>query len=216
MNLCFLSLRLPALVAAIVVMVMLMPANAVAKKPPGGGGSGGGFSTTSTYVKNYANVVNGVEESLTPEDVQATPDGGWAALAITNTSAGVSWLLKASAVGAPQWQEEIGCLNGAPGDYADAVSLQQTGDGGYVLAGGTIGCGSGTDCPELSGLQCGLIEKLDSTGAVVWARVYSVGAYGTGIQQIRQTSNGGFVAVGSTSDPNHNPGALIMKLDSLG
>lgn len=205
------SLRWPALVAGVVVIVMLMPASAVAKKPPGGGG---GFSTTSTYVKNYADVLNGAEFSLTPEDVQATLDGGWTALALTSN--GPSWLVKASAVGAPQWQEEVGCLNGAPGDYADEVSLQQTSDGGYVLAGGTIGCGSGSDCPELSGLQCGLIEKLTSAGAVVWARVYSAGADGTGLWQIRQTSDGGFVAVGTATDVNHNTGALILKLDGLG
>jgi hypothetical protein len=211
-----LSLRWPALVAAVVVLVMLMPASAVAKKPPGGGGSGGGFSTTSTYVKTYADVLNGVEHGLTPEDVQATPDGGWVALAITSTNAGVSWLVKVSAVGAPQWQELIGCLNGAPGDYADEVSLQQTSDGGYVLAGGTIGCGSGSDCPELTGLQCGLIEKLDSAGHVVWARVYSAGADGTGLWQIKQTSDGGYVAVGNATDVNHNSGALILKLDGLG
>jgi hypothetical protein len=208
--------RWPALVAAFVLMVMLMPASAVAKKPPRGGGGGGGFSTTSTYVKNYADVLNGVEHGLTSEDVQATADGGWAALAITSTSAGVSWLMKASAVGAPQWQELIGCLNGAPGDYADEVSLQQTSDGGYVLAGGTIGCGSGSECPELTGLQCGLIERLDSAGQIVWARVYSADADGTGFWQIKQTSDGGYVAVGNATDVNHNSGALILKLDSLG
>lgn len=209
------SLRRAALAVGVALTVMLTPAGAAAKKPPPSGG--GSFSTTSTYVKNYANVVNGVEQDLTPEDVQANPDGGWTALAITSAGgAGASWLVKASAVGAPQWQEELGCLNGAPGDYADEVSFERTGDGGYALAGGTIGCGSGTDCPELSGLQCGLIEKLGSTGAVVWARAYSAGAGGTGFNAIRQTSDGGFVAVGTATDASHLPGALIVKLDGSG
>ena len=217
MKLRILSARRALAVAIVFATLVLAAASASAKKPPpDGGGSGGGFSTTSTYVKNYANVLNGIEYSLTPEDVQASPDGGWTALAITSTTPELSWLLKASAVGGPQWQEEIGCLNGAPGDYADGVSLRQTSDGGYVLAGGTIGCGSGRDCPELSGLQCGLIEKLDGTGALLWARVYSAGAYGTGIQQISPTSDGGFVAVGTATDANHNTGALILKLDGLG
>lgn len=213
-----LSRRWPAVAAVVLVGILVMPAGASAKKPPPPpGGGGGGFSTTSTYVKNYANVLNGVEYGLTPEDVQASSDSGWTALALTSFgNTGVSWLEKASAVGAPQWQEEIGCLSGAPGDYADAVSLQQTSDGGYVLAGGTIGCGSGSNCSELSGLQCGLIERLDSSGAVLWARVYSVGVDGTGIRQIRQTSDGGFVAAGTATDVNHNTGALILKLDSLG
>ena len=41
------------------------------------------FSTTSTFVKDYANVVNGVQYDLFPADVQATPDGGSIALATT-------------------------------------------------------------------------------------------------------------------------------------
>ena len=62
MKLRVLSLRWPALVVAAVVAVLLTPASAGAKKPPHGGG--GGFSATSRYVKNYANVLNGVQYSL--------------------------------------------------------------------------------------------------------------------------------------------------------
>ena len=208
-----LALRWSALVVFVVVGVMLAAPSAGAKKPPPPPPPG--FST-STYAKNYANLVNGAEMSLTPEDVAATPDGGWTALAITSAGAEVSWLVKASAFGKPQWQEEIGCLNGAPGDYANGVSLQRTSDGGYVLAGGTVGCGSGSVCPELSGLQCGLIEKLDSTGAVVWARVYATAADGTAFTGIKQTSDSGFVAVGTATDASQRPGALIVKLDGNG
>jgi hypothetical protein len=208
-----LLLRWSALVVFVGVGVMLTGASASAKKPPPPPAPG---SSTSTYVKNYANLVNGAETSLTPEDVVATPDGGWTALAIASAGAELSWLVNASAFGKPQWQEEIGCLNGAPGDYADGVSLQRTSDGGYVLAGGTVGCGSGSVCPELSGLQCGLIEKLDSTGAVVWARVYAATADGTAFTAIRQTGDGGFVAVGTGTDASQRPGALIVKLDGSG
>jgi hypothetical protein len=207
-------------VALLVAVVLLVPANAVAKKPPPPPPPpGGGFSTTSTYVKNYADIVNGVELDLTPRAVQATPDGGWVALASSPTVASgvsVAWLLKADAMGAPQWQEAVGCLSNPPGDYSDAVSLEQTGDGGYVLAGGTTGCGSGTVCPSLSGLQCGLIDKLDSTGHLVWARAYSTDVNGTAFDQLRPTSDGGFIAVGSATDASQRPGALIVKLDGAG
>ena len=213
-----------ALLVAVVVAALLPAASAAAKKPPhggggGGGGAGGGASTTSTYVKNYANVLNGVQYDLTPEDVQATPDGGWIALASTPSATNgvlVAWLLKTSAVGAPQWQKEVGCLAAAPGDYSIGVSLQQTSDGGYVLAGGTIGCGSGDVCPSLSGFTCGLVEKVDRTGAVIWAQAYQAGYFSTVFNQIKQTSDGGYVAVGDATDANQHTGALILKLDSLG
>src|SRR5262249_33240849 len=186
MKLCVPSLRRPVLIATVVSVFVLAPASADAKKPTHGGGGGGGPSTTSTYVKNYANVLNGVEYGLTPEDVQATPDGGSIALALTsaaNSGVGVSWLLKTSAVGAPEWAKEVGCFDTPPGACPDGASLQVAGDGGYVIAGGTMGCGSGNNCPSLSGLQCGLIEKVDGSGNVVWAKVYSTGGSATAIDQ---------------------------------
>src|SRR5919201_2386198 len=187
----------------------------VAKKPPP---SPPPSSTTATFVKNYADVVSGVEVSATPEDVQATPDGGSIALASVLSPDGVdvNWVTKLSSVGGIQWQEEVGCLSTPPGDYSIGVSLQVTSDGGYALAGGTIGCGSGTTCPATSGLTCGFVEKLASTGAVSWARVYAVGADGTSFKAIRQTSDGGYVAVGSATDANNNTGGLAVKLDANG
>ena len=117
-----------------IVATVLAPGSASAKKPlppPPPPASGGGTSTTSTYVKNYANVLNGVEYQLTAADVQSTSDGGWLALADTQapSGVGVSWLVKANAVGALQWQEEIGCLNTPPGAYSDELSLRPTSDG---------------------------------------------------------------------------------------
>jgi hypothetical protein len=178
----------------------------------------------STYVKNYANLINGVKCDVTPEVVQATSDGGSVALALSSRPSesasdscrGVSWVVKLDSSGSPQWQEVVGCFGLPPGGYADGVSLQQTADGGYVIGGGTIGCGSNTICPSLSGFQCGLIERLDATGKLVWAQVYLSGATNTAINQIRQTSDGGFVAVGSFDDANGNIGALILKLDGRG
>jgi hypothetical protein len=208
---------------------LLLPTAAAAKKPPkpggGGGGTGGGtFSTTSTYVKDYANIVNGVQLDLFPVRTQATPDSGSITLATTDapspsgtgTGPGVSWLLKTNAFGAPQWQEEVGCLSTPPGAYSDNLSLQLTSDGGYVVAGGTIGCGSGNDCPSLSGIQCALIERVGATGQLEWARVYDVGANGTEFNAISTTSDGGFVAAGSATDANHNLSGLVVKLDGAG
>jgi hypothetical protein len=208
--------------AAIVVMGLLVsPGAAVAKGPHhggGGGGGGGGFSTTSTYVKNDANLLNGVEYDLTPHSVQPTTGGGSIDLATTQapSGVGVSWLLGTSAVGAPQWQEEIGCMNTPPGAYSDAVALGRTSDGGYVLAGGTVGCGSGSDCPSLSGIQCGLIARVDGAGGVGWAQVYSASPTSTAFDAIEPTADGGFVAAGSASDSSNEPRALILKLDAFG
>ena len=85
---------------------------------------------SETFAMAYSAIVNGSQLNLTPEDVQATSDGGYIALAVTGSAAGlgVNWLVKLTAAGTPQWQEQVGCASpqGAPGDYADGVSVQQT------------------------------------------------------------------------------------------
>ena len=175
---------------------------------------------SGTFVKAYAALVNGSQLDVSPEDVQATSDGGSIALAETQSSQGlgVDWLVKLGATGVPQWQEQVGCASpqGAPGDYADGVSVQRTADGGYVVAGGTVDCGSGSSCPPLSGRSCALAEKLDAAGKLTWARVYQAGFAGSDIYQIRQAADGGYIAAGVFTDAGQDSGALLLKLDSAG
>jgi hypothetical protein len=169
------------------------------------------------FAKAFGAITGSTQLDLAPVDSQPTSDGGYIVLAETTLSGpGVNWLVKLSSTGIPQWQEALGCWNGAPGDYSDGVSVQQTADGGYIVGGGTVDCGSGTSCPALSGHGCSLVEKLDSAGRVTWARVYAAGPAGSGIHQIRQTTDGGDIAVGSATDLQENTSALILKLDSAG
>src|SRR5207245_5294002 len=118
--------------------------------------------------------------------------------------------------GVPQWQEEVGCLSTPPGDFSDGVSVRQTQDGGYIIGGGTIGCGSGSTCPSTSGVSCALVEKVDATGRLSWSRAYLAGANGRTINAIQQTGDGGYVAVGSTTDATNNTIPLVIKLDGNG
>ena len=177
-------------------------------------------SAAGTFVKAFAAVVSKSQVNVYPGDVQATSDGGSIALSETETAKGlgVDWLVKLSAAGAPQWHEEVGCASskGAPDDYADGVSVQQTPGGGYIVGCGTIDCGSGSTCPPLSGQSCALVEKLSSSGKLTWARAYAAGPDGSAINQIRPTADGGYVAAGSVTESSGEPGAMILKLDSSG
>jgi hypothetical protein len=204
--------------AAVVGSILVTPAAAKKKPPPPPPPP----STSSTYVRTYANVVDGVKCDVTPEVVQATSDGGSIVLALSGASSvlssdscrGVNWLVKLDASGNPQWQELVGCFSLPPGDYTLGVSLQQTADGGYVLGGGTLGCGLEGTCFS----QCGLVEKVNANGGLVWARVYKSGAGDreSVINKISQTSDGGFIAAGSFRDADDAIGAWIVKLDGAG
>ena len=151
-----------ALVLATAAAILVAPVAAAKRRPPPPPPPPPP-PTWSNYVKNYAYVHNGVRYGVTPEEVQATSDGGSVALSLVDRLSGGSWVVKLDSFGTPQWQREVGCFNLPPGSYALGVSFDQTADGGYVLGGGTRGCGSETLCPYLGGLQCGLVEKLDPT-----------------------------------------------------
>ena len=168
-------------------------------------------SRSRTFVTAFGNILKNVQYGLTPAGVAATSDGGYIALAHTDSSNGVSvsWLLKLDGVGRPQWKKEIGCGSGAPGDYSLGTSVLQSLDGGYVIGGGILGCGGAY-------LQRPLLEKLDAQGQVVWAVSYPAGPQGSGITQIRQTTDGGYIAVGNVAGADLHPGALIFKLDGVG
>jgi hypothetical protein len=200
-------------IAVLIVLGMLsagLAPPAWAAKP---GSGGGGTSGSGVFVKAYSELAGGTQISIAPEDDATTSDGGYVALAASS----VSWLVKLSSTGRPAWQRQLGCLSAPPGDYTIGSSIAQTSDGGYVIGGGTIGCGSGSNCPSSSGIQCALVEKISSTGKVEWATVYNAGAASSSaIRKIRVTSDGGFIAVGTTLDSNQDPIGLVLKLDAQG
>jgi hypothetical protein len=134
------------------------------------------------------------------QSVQQTNDGGYIMAGSSNSNGGDvtgnhgaddAWVVKLDATGTLQWQRSLG---GSAADYA--YSIQQTNEGGYILAGGsrsTDGDATGnhgsTDC---------WVVKLDMGGDLQWQQ--SLG--GTGYEDaysIQQTSDGGYVMAGQTS-----------------
>jgi hypothetical protein len=214
--------RKSSFVSALVLSIavgLIIPTAAIAKKPPKPTPTPPPPTFTSTiWVRTYANVNNGVKCEMTPQEVQATSDGGAILLAMSSgrDCDFVSWVVKLDAFGAPQWQEEIGCSGIPPGGFDLGLALRQTTDGGYVIAGGVRDCESNPVCTYLSSVQCGLVEKLDTNGNLVWKRVFAASPSTTSIEDIWQTSDGGFVAVGSFVDADWNIGALVLSLDSQG
>jgi len=91
-----------------------------------------------------------------------------------------------------QWQKAFGG-NG----YDDGYSIQQTSDGGYIIAART----SSTDLFGYHGGHDVWILKLDNNGSVQWKKVFG-GTINEGPRSILQTPDGGYLFVGYTSSNN--------------
>ncbi len=100
------------------------------------------------------------------------------------------------------------------GDDTDtAESIQQTADGGYIVAG--IRYLSGGDPDDPDDFQ---ILKLNSDGTIAWQKSYGgTGDDVDGISSIRQTSDGGYIVAAYTSSFGEGfDDGCIIKLDSNG
>ena len=101
------------------------------------------------------------------------------------------WVLKIDASGNLQWQK---CLGGSDAD--EARSIEPTADNGYILSGRTY-----SDDGDVVGYHSGWdfwVVKLNSSGMIQWQQCLGGSERDEG-QDIQQTMDGGFIAVGTTS-----------------
>ena len=138
---------------------------------------------------------------------QQTSDGGYIVAGGTNSfgAGGYDfWVLKLNADGSVAWQKTYGGVGG----YDIAFSIQQTSDGGYIVAGQTTSFGAGnTDAWVL---------KLNPDGSVAWQKTYG-GAADDFAYSIQQTSDGGYIVAASTSSFGAgSTNAWVLKLNANG
>ena len=135
----------------------------------------------------------GVDGVITPSSVLETPDGGYILTGITYWDDDIrideAWLLKTDSNGTEQWNRTIG----RPG-YDSFNSIQNTLDGGYILAGSTLSYGTGGDAWLL---------KIDTNGNEQWNKTFGLDGFDS-VYSVVQTSDGGYVLAG-TIDTAKNP-----------
>ncbi|MBI4228674.1 MAG: M6 family metalloprotease domain-containing protein, partial [Deltaproteobacteria bacterium] len=145
-------------------------------------------------------------------DVQQTWDGGYIAAGYTYSYGDESdvWVVKLDMFGNVEWQKFYGGPDLTNGDGDMAYSIQQTLDGGYIVAGITTNqyC---TSCNPagLRGTDIWIL-KLNIFGEVEWQSSY--GGIGTDTaHSVQQTSDGGYVVAGSKALK-----FMVLKLDLVG
>ncbi|TKJ42456.1 hypothetical protein CEE37_01880 [candidate division LCP-89 bacterium B3_LCP] len=121
------------------------------------------------------------------KSVQQTGDGGYIIGGYTESYGAGSkdvYLVKTHAFGIEQWSQTYG---GSSDD--GGWSVQQTNDGGYVIAGETNSFGAG-------GSDVYLI-KTDASGIEQWNQTYGGSDYEEGFS-VQQTYDGGYIVTGYT------------------
>ncbi|RLF80600.1 hypothetical protein DRN32_02680 [Thermococci archaeon] len=132
--------------------------------------------------------------------VQQTSDGGYIIVGYTNLyGAGKLdiWVIKTDSNGNEEWNRTFG------GSYDEwGYAIQETEDGGYVIAGFTRSYGSG---------QWGNIwlVKIDRNGNEEWNKTLGKDCFDCG-HSVQQTNDGGYIVVGTAV--SH---AIETKLDIL-
>jgi len=137
---------------------------------------------------------------------QTASDGGFIFAGTADTghpSVDDVWIVKLDATGSVVWQKAYDISK-----KDMPRSIQQTLDGGYIVAGFS-------DYNNYDQLK-GFILRLDVNGNALWQKIIN-DVWWAYLSDVRQTTDGGFIAVGivATLDPTGS-GIWVLKLDNNG
>ena len=149
--------------------------------------------------------------------VQQTSDGGYIIAGYTGSfGAGGPidiYLIKTDSLGDTLWTKTYGGT-----EWDDTFSVQQTSDGGYIIAGYTFSFGPAT--PDGANIY---LIKMDAYGDTLWTKVYGGGMAPWGAiddyaYSVQQTPDGGYVIAGATDKDGygHAFDVYLIKTDALG
>jgi len=177
---------------------------AVMMVPSTGGGPESLVKTDANGTLTWQKTYNGLGNA-TASAVQQTADGGYILTGGHETGSGYwgAYLVKTDANGTLTWQKTFSVT----GVGARASAVQQTTDGGYILAGWA---GPGADVGQA------YLVKTDANGTLTWQKTYNGGGSWTAASSIEQTSDGGYVVAAGTGNMAAGYSDLVFKTDANG
>ncbi len=139
-------------------------------------------------------------------EVEQTPDLGYILAATTNSyGSGYAdaWLIKTDASGDTLWTRTLGI------GWTDAAySVEQTSDGGYVVAGCAMAMTTLRNDVRLI--------RTDSSGNMLWERTFGRDGWDQAYS-VQQTPDGGYVIAGHSQSPTTwDYNALLIRTDAAG
>ena len=145
--------------------------------------------------------------------LQQTTDGGYI---LAGSTSGVGWLIKTDSEGQTEWKSTFGdglayVADGNVHQNCWPKSVQQTTDGGYILA--------GTSFSSLYTYYSWLV-KTDSKGQKEWERMFGDEIFCGSGNSVQQTTDGGYILASEKyRDPTPAPitwDGWLLKTDSKG
>lgn len=139
------------------------------------------------------------------ESVQQTGDEGYVLAGTRSTisgDTGGAWLIKVNVNGDEQWNRTFGEWNRTFGGRGEMVySIQQTSDGGYILAGFGF-----------------LFIKTDANGSMQWGKNKKFKGKDVALaRSVQQTLDGGYIIAGeSHTTGGYNKDSWLIKVDTDG
>ncbi|MFI5172832.1 MAG: immunoglobulin domain-containing protein, partial [Chitinophagales bacterium] len=189
-------------------------------------------SFSQAPVIDWQNTIGGSGDDLLLT-INKTSDGGCIGAGFSNSSIsgdktenGIGsydmWIVKTDVDGNIEWQNTIG-------GFADDVanSIEQTLDGGYIVAGYSGSGATGDKTEPLIGEYDMWVLKLDATGNIVWQNTIG-GIKNDQAVSVRQTLDAGYIVGGFSHSPisgdktegNFGPATTsdywVLKLDASG
>jgi hypothetical protein len=137
--------------------------------------------------------------------VQQTSDGGYIVAGYTGSfGAGYYdvYLIKTNASGDTLWTRTYGGMS-----YDYSYSVQQTSDGGYIVAGRTESFGNG--------LSDVYLIKTNVSGDTLWTRTYGGASWDYGYS-VQQASDGGYIVAGWTLSFGNTRQVYLIKTNASG